>query len=489
MRDWLTLRAEATPTRTAMVDPGGEAVTYAALAARAEELAGRLSALGVGVEDHLGVLIRTCPAAVELVHAAARLGAVFIPLNVRETERELAATVDQADIDCLVCEAETEPTATAAFEGPVATVDAPSHGATDLATVTPETFEMPAWDQECPQALVATSGTTGGPKLVELTSWNLLSSAAASSWRLGVLPRDRWYCTLPIYHMGGLAPIYRSVLYGTAVVVGSPGSFDPERMLRELQQHNATCISLVPTMLRDLLDADEAGVMADLRFVLVGGAATPKALVERARKAGVAIHPSYGMTETASQIATATPTDTAVAPGSAGNPLLFTEVTVVNEDGSRCPAGEVGELVVRGSTVTPGYYGDPEATEAAFGPHGFHTGDAGYRDDEGRIWVVNRIGDRIVTGGENVDPGQVAAVLRDHPEVREAFVCGLDDERYGQRVAALLVGAEDTDAVEAFARERLAGYKLPRTWRVVDELPRTASGTVDRAAARDLFDD
>jgi O-succinylbenzoic acid--CoA ligase len=471
-----------------MVAPGGEAVTYAALDARAEELAGRLAALGVGVEDHLGVLARTRPATVELVHAAARLGAVFVPLNVRYTERELAATADRADLACLVCEAETE-AVTGPFDGPVATVDEPAHGARDLAAVTPETFEMPAWDRECPQALVATSGTTGGPKLVELTSWNLLSSAAASSWRLGVLPTDRWYCTLPTYHMGGLAPVYRSVLYGTAVVVGSPGSFDPDRVLRELRERDATCTSLVPTMLRDLLEADDEGVLAELRFVLVGGAATPKPLVERAREAGVAVHPSYGMTEAASQIATATPEDTAVAPGSAGNPLVFTEVAVVGEDGSVLPTGETGELVVRGSTVTPGYYGDREATEAAFGPHGFHTGDAGYRDDEGRLWVVNRLDDRIVTGGENVDPGEVAAVLREHPEVAEAFVCGLDDERYGQRVAALLVGSADAGVVEAFARERLAGHKLPRTWRVVDALPHTASGTVDRAAARALFDD
>ncbi|MFC7177502.1 class I adenylate-forming enzyme family protein [Halosegnis marinus] len=489
MRDWLALRAGATPTRTALVDARtGRATTYGALDARVEELAGRLSALGVGVDDHLGVVAGTRPAFLELVHAAARVGAVLVPLNARYTAAELRETAGRADVDALVCEADTEAAAVESFDGPVATLDDPAHGATDLAAVEPATFDVPAWDRDCAQALVATSGTTGGPKLVELTSGNLLASAAASSWRLGVLPADRWYCTLPMYHMGGLAPVYRSVLYGTAVVVGTPGSFDPERALAEMSEHDATGVSVVPTMARDLLDVDD-GALADLRFVLVGGAATPDALVERANEAGVPLHPSYGMTEAASQIATARPADTAAALGTVGHPLVFTEVTVTDGEGTVLPPGEPGEIVVSGSTVSPGYYGDEDATDEAFGPHGFHTGDAGYRDTEGRLWVLNRLDDRIVTGGENVDPGEVAGVLRDHPDVEEAFVLGLPDDRYGQRVAALVVGADDTAALESFARERLAGFKLPRTWRVVDALPRTASGTVDRAAARDLFGD
>ena len=168
---------------------------------------------------------------------------------------------------------------------------------------------------------------------------------------------------------------------------------------------------------------------------------------------------------------------------------VHVEVTVVDEAGAAVSTGSVGEVVVSGSTVTSGYYGAPEATAEAFGPHGFHTGDAGYRDEEGRLWILNRLDDRIVTGGENVDPGEVAATLREHPDVDDAFVLGLPDEEYGQRVAALLVGTDDVDDVESFARKQLAGFKLPRTWQVVDALPRTASGTVDRSAARARFDE
>jgi O-succinylbenzoic acid--CoA ligase len=490
MRDWLTLRADATPTRTAMINArSGEVVSYTTLDDRVETLAGRLSALGLDADDHLAVLARTRPAFVELVHAAARVGAVLVPINTRLTAEEVATIADRADVDLLVCESSTE-AATETFDGPVASLDTPNANACDLARVDPAPFEPVSWTRDRTQLMMATSGTTGGPKLVRLTTGNLAASAAASSWRLGVLSSDRWYCTLPMYHMGGLAPVYRSVLYGTAVVVATPGSFDPERALREMDAHDATGVSLVPTVLRDLLDADD-GILSDLRFALVGGAATPDELVDRAREAGVAVYPSYGMTEAASQIATARPADTERALGSVGTPLVFSEVSILTDDGDEVPVGESGEIVVSGATVTPGYYDDPEATERAFGPHGFHTGDAGYRDEDGRVWVLNRLDDRIVTGGENVDPGEVTGVLRNHPDVTDTFVLGLPDDRYGERVAAVVTGpldTDDVDSVESFARERLAGFKIPRTWRVVDDLPRTASGTVDREAVRDLFD-
>jgi O-succinylbenzoic acid--CoA ligase len=485
MRDWLAQRARVTPTATAVVDAAsGEAVTYAALDDRVEELAGRLSAFGLGVEDHLGVVAETATAYVELVHAAMRLGTVLVPLHARHTAEELADRGARADVSAVVCDATTEAVAVEAFDE-VATVDVPAHGATALADLDPATFDLPSWDSESPILLVSTSGTTGAPKVVGLTAWNLLCSAAASSWRLGVLPTDRWYCVLPMSHMGGLAPVYRSVLYGTAVVVATPGSFDPARALEEMRTHGVTGVSLVPTTFSRLLDAGE--FPDSLRFVLLGGAAAPDDLVQRALDRDVPVCPTYGMTEAASQIATARPEDVAASVGTVGNPLMFTDVTVVDENGVALPPGEHGELVVAGPTLTPGYYGDPSATAAAFGQHGFHTGDAGYVDTEGRVHVLNRLDDRIVTGGENVDPGEVADVLRTHPRVEDAFVTGLPDDEFGQRVAAVVAGQVTVDALDAHARESLAGFKLPREWTVVESLPRTASGTVDREAARALL--
>ncbi|MDZ7746099.1 MAG: AMP-binding protein [Halobacteriales archaeon] len=489
MRDWLAIRAHATPARTALVDAAsGESTSYGDLDDEVEHLAGQLAAFGVGVDDNLGVLAETRPAFVKLVHAANRLGAVLVPLNTRLTARELDAAIDSADVDFFVCTASTEATAVEAFDGPLATVDPPSEGARELSAIKPESFELGSWTRDCTAALLSTSGTTGGPKLVELTMGNLAASAAASSWRLGVLPDDCWYCILPMYHMGGLAPVYRSVLYGTSVAV-STGRFEPERSLAEMDRVGSTTTSLVPTMCRDLLAADEEDVLASLRFILVGGAPTPDSLVERAHAAGVSLYPSYGMTEASSQIATASPAQTQDALGTVGSPLMFTTVTIVGTDGVPVESGNAGEIVVSGATITPGYYGDSEATAEAFGPHGFHTGDAGYRDESGKLWILNRLTDRIITGGENVEPGEVAHVLRDHPDVEDAFVAGVPDDRFGQRVAALLVGPDSTDSVEQFARDRLAGFKIPRQWQLVETLPRTASGTVDRAAANRLLED
>lgn len=526
MRDWLAMRARATPTATALVDArSGEERTYAALDARVEELAGTFAALGVGVDDHLGVVAPPGATFVEVVHAAMRLGAVLVPLHERFTATELADRGAGTDLSAVVCDRTTEQTVVGAFrarpsgtdghDGPsgsdghdgssgsdddgssgtsghdgtrsvrVVSVDEPTAGATAVGSLPTESVDVPSWRPDATQVLLPTSGTTGEPKVVALTTGNLLYSAAASSWHLGVLPSDRWYCVLPMSHMGGLAPVYRSVLYGTAVVVTGSGEFDAPRALDEMRTHDVTAVSLVPATFSRLLDAGE--VPDSLRFVLLGGAPASEALVERALDRGVQVCPTYGTTETASQVATVRPGEAAAAPGSVGHPLLFVDVTIVDEDGSPVQPGDPGQLVVSGATVSPGYYGAPDATDEAFGPRGFHTGDVGYRDAAGRIHVVDRLDDRIVTGGENVDPAEVAEVLREHPAVEDAFVTGLPDETYGQRVAAVVAGDVTPAELDSHARTSLAAFKRPREWAVVDELPRTVSGTVDRDAARTLL--
>ncbi|WP_254830044.1 class I adenylate-forming enzyme family protein [Haloglomus salinum] len=519
MRDWLAHRTAATPGAAALRVAGGAAAaddgedgddgpaTYRELDDRVEELAGRLSAMGVGVGTHLGVCLPTRPAFVELVHATMRLGAVLVPLHARSTAQELAERALQADCGLVCGDAATEATVVAAAEHaadagtdlPVATIDTPREGATALADATPETYDLPAWSPGRRLCLLFTSGTTGDPKAVDLRMGNVLASATASAFRLGLDPADRWFDPLPMSHMGGLAPVYRSVCYGTAVALrGSDapeqqddgdgaaygvGGFDPEAALDAMHETGATCTSLVPTMLSRLLDAGD--LPDSLRFVLLGGAPASDELLERCAERDVPVAPTYGMTETASQIATARPSEARANPGTVGNPLFTTNVTVV-DSGAAVEPGERGELVVSGPAVTPGYYRDSTATERAFGPHGFHTGDAGYRDEDGRIWVLNRLDDRLNPGGETVDPGEVVDTLRAFPSIADAAVVGLPDPEFGERVAALVVadGAVEARALERHCRERLAGYKLPRTVGVTDALPRTASDTVDREAVR-----
>ncbi|MES3517086.1 MAG: AMP-binding protein [Natronomonas sp.] len=489
MRDWLAVRAGATPTATAVADGS----TYNDLNETVESLAGRLAACGVGVQDTLAVSLPTRPAFFRCVHAAQRVGAVLVPLDPRLTADEMRRRLDRVDPTAVVCGSPSESTVFDAVapmpaDPTVVSVDDSTAEATPLSRIDPESFDLPEWELEEPLVVPFTSGTTGEPSGVVLTLGNVLAGATASAFRLGLRPDDCWHVPLPMCHLGGLAPVYRSVLYGTTISV-ERGDFSPESTIEQLEGSDATCVSLVPTMLRRLLDAGGETTLSDLRFVLLGGAGCPPELLERAQDLGVPVAPTYGMTETASQIATARPTEAESTPGSVGHPLMFAEVRVVDETGGIADTGESGEIFVEGPMVTPGYL-DEDRTAAAFGPRGFRTGDRGHRDSDGRLWVHGRVDDRIVTGGEVVDPAEVTAVLREHRAVEDAAVIGLSDDEWGERVAAAVTGSADldTEALYDHCRDRLADYKRPKELVVIAEIPRTASGTVDRQALEAVFD-
>jgi len=482
-RDFLTHRADTTPTRTALVDAAdGTETTYREYDAAVDAVAAGLdAAAGDSGAAPVAALVDTRPAVGRLLYGAMRTGRPLAPLNVDLDGETLAAQLDSLDPAVLVCERATEQLATAVADCPVRTLDEPATAdaaALDQPERSPSVTPV-EFGRQRTALILFTSGTTSDPKGVRLTAGNLVASATASAFRLGVLPDDRWLVCLPTYHMGGLAPLVRAALYGTAAVVQR--EFDPEETAQVVADHDVTGVSLVPTMCRRLVDAGWAPDDA-LRFVLLGGGPAEPDFVERCHDRGIPVCPTWGMTETASQIATARPDTAARYPDSVGEPLVNTSVTVL-ADGAPVDPGERGELVVSGPTVTPGYL-DEAATEAAVSAHGFHTGDLGYRDEDGRLWVVGRADDRIVTGGENVTAGTVAAAIRDCPGVEDAAVVGLPDEEWGQRVAALVVGATDAAAVRDHCRDELAPYEVPKTVRVVESLPRTPSGTVDREAVR-----
>ena len=487
-RDPLAHRVAATPERTALVDTAdGTAWTYRELDRAVDGVA---AALGPG--GPVGTLVDTRVAFVTLVHAAMRTGRTLVPLNVQLPAAGLADQAERAGVELLVCERDTERTARGVAPGPVASVDPPRSEGVDRLTPGAErgadsgaecTPSGPAPLSPSDTAVVMfTSGTTGVPKGVRLTVGNLVWSAVASAFRLGVAPGDRWLCCLPMYHMGGLAPALRCALYGTSLAI-QPG-FEAERTPGVIDEYGVTGVSLVPTQLRRLL---EAGWEPPAAFgaVLLGGAPAGEGLLDRARDRGVPVYPTYGTTETASQVATATPAQAAEHPGTVGQPLAVTDVTVL-ADGDPAGPGEVGELVVGGPTVTPGYL-DDDRTADAVGRYGFHTGDLGYRDGAGRLWVEGRVDDAITTGGETVYPATVVDALREHPDLADAAVVGLPDEEWGERVATLVVpdGDVDPEGVRGFCRGRVADYAVPKTVGFAETIPRTASGTVDREAVRE----
>ena len=323
-----------------------------------------------------------------------------------------------------------------------------------------------------------------------LSLGNFFYSANASAYRLGLQPDDLWLCALPLYHVGGLSILLRSCLYGTAVSLKP--RFEVAEVARTLSNDPVTLVSLVPTMLYRLLEHPNFQPNEALRLVLLGGAAASEELLKKAAVRGLPVATTYGLSEACSQVTTARFEKARAKPGTVGKPLIFTEVKVVDSDDREVAAEAIGEVLVRGSSVMQGYL-DAVATAEALRDGWLHTGDLGYLDAEGDLFIVQRRADLIVTGGENVYPAEVERVLANHPQVAEACVVGVPHPEWGQQVAAAVVpkASNDDDRLlsdlKNLCRESLAGYKQPRAFLLLAELPRTPSGKPRREELRAQF--
>lgn len=483
--DWLAARAQASPDAPALII-GERQWTFAELDALVSRFCGRQSAAGVRPGEHVAVLLPNSPAAVASVFALARLGCVLVPLNTRLTAAEIAWQTQRADCAWLIASPGTVAQAGDVPDTVVRLVVATEPDAFERwAGDTPAQHLPPAPEMNAVQAIVFTSGTTGFPKGAMITYANHFWSAIGSAFRLGVHTDDRWLACLPLYHVGGLAVLFRSCLYGTAVILHD--GFYPAAVRHSLRNQAATLVSLVPTMLNRLLHENLSATEApSLRLILLGGAAATADLLAEARAAGLPVAATYGLTEAASQVATLMPTSANDKPGSAGRPLLFTTISIVDDRGLALPAGSAGEIVVSGPTVMAGYYGDGDSTSLAIRNGRLFTGDIGYLNADGDLWVLDRRADLIVSGGENVYPAEVERILRQHPAVALACVVGLPHPDWGQQVAAVVTlrspGAATAEDLLAHCRRYLAGYKQPRVILFDDALPQTASGKVQRRA-------
>lgn len=490
MRPALARRAELTPDGVAL-EIGRERVAFADLANGAFALARALLARGLGRGDVLAVALWNGRAFVECFHAASLCGAIFLPLQARAAAAELAFALRDARARLLVHGGGDVGSAAreAATQAGVEALAAPEHAAESLGL----SFALPARhvgqplvesiDPAATQAVLYTSGTTGRPRGVCLRYESFAWNAAATALHLGALPSDRGLVCLPLFHVGGLAQLVRSALSGSALVIHE--RFDAERASDALDRSAVTGVSLVPTMLGRMLDVRRDRPLPDtVRCVLLGGAAAPPALLARARAAGVPVAPSYGLTEATSQVATLPPG--ASRSGAAAPPLPGVEIRIEGEDGEVLAPGSEGEICVRGPNVMSGYLGLPDESARALRGGWLHTGDVGVLDRLGWLRVLDRRSDLVVSGGENVYPAEVEAVLLDHPDVREAAVAGEPDADLGRRVLAAVVlrpGATVApEALREFCRGRLSGYKVPRRFTFVAELPRTGSGKILRRA-------
>jgi o-succinylbenzoate---CoA ligase len=423
---WLPRAARAHPARPALND-----LTYRELDAAADRAARVLAARGAGPGCRVALALPPGAAFAVALHATQRLGALAVPIDLRLTADERPAgdvTVD-----------EQHP-----LEGGAELPPAPAPAGHELGR---------------PAILVHTSGTSGAPKPVALTYGNWLWSALGSGVALGVAREERWLCTLPLSHVGGLSILMRSAIYATTALVHA--RFETDRVLHALRHDGVTVVSLVPTTLARLLDAGLRDPPA-LRCALIGGGPVAPELLRRARDAGVPVAQTYGLTEACSQVTTARPGD---EQPDAGPPLFCTRVRIAGD----------GEILVAGPTL------------ASAGPGGWHpTGDLGNLDGDGRLRVTGRKADTIVTGGENVAPTEVEAVLAEHPAVAEAAVHARPDPDWGEAVVATVVlrdgmRADPADLL-AHCTARLARFKVPKDVRFAAALPRTRSGKLLRRA-------
>lgn len=422
---WLLRAATRRPDTTALVTDDG-ALTYAQLDRAAADTARRLHGLGVRAGDRVALALPPGRPFVETFWGILRLGAVVVPVDGRLGKGERAAQTVGARL----------------------VVDAPPAGDGDPATPLVATQDL-----DDVAVVVHTSGTTSAPRPVPLTYGNWLWSAIGSAAALGHPADERWLCTLPLSHVGGLSILVRSVIAATTAVVRP--RFDAAAVAAELAAPGGpTIVSLVPTTLSRVLDAGLRDPPA-LRWVLLGGAPIPRALLDRAAAAGVAVASTYGLTEACSQVATA------------GTPLFCTRVRLSAE----------GEILVSGPTVA----GSTATTRPELA-----TGDLGRWDDDGRLVLVGRAAETIITGGENVAPAEVEAVLEAHPAVREAGVYGRPDAEWGEAVVAAVVlrpgAAADEGQLQAHCARELARFKVPKAIRFTDALPRTPSGKLRRTA-------
>jgi fatty-acyl-CoA synthase len=489
--------AQRAPERPAVRD-ASLTLSYAAFDERCARAAGALLARGVSRGERVALLLGNRSATLEAVLAAARLGAIAVPLNTRLAPPEVAEQLDDARPALLLHEAGLAPLAEAACAA---------------ARRAPPRLDVPAWEDaaaaaaphheiapvspEDPMILMYTSGTTGVPKGALLPHRKTLYNCRNAGAFFRLTEADRVLVVVPLFHSFGLSILSLPALWAGASLLLQP-RFDAEAVWRAVAEERITFLGGVPTMFPPLLEALDRAQPdhASVRFLFTAGAAIPVDVIHAFAARGLALKQGFGQTET-SILCCLDAADAVRKAGSVGRPVAHAELRIVRREDLACPpaewrdcaAGESGEIVVRGPITMTGYWERPEATAETLRDGWLLTGDLGRFDAEGFVTLDGRSKELFISGGENVYPRQVEAVYEAHPSLREVAVVGVPDLRWGEVGCAYVVlrpGAHlDAEELTRFGRERLAAFKVPRRFVAVPELPRTASGKVQKHRLRD----
>ncbi|WP_020667486.1 acyl-CoA synthetase [Amycolatopsis nigrescens] len=494
---WPARRALMTPDRVAFVF-GDRSITYAEFAVRTAKLAFRLRAAGVGLGTRVAYLGPNHVAFAETMFATHLLGGIFVPLNFRLAAPEISYLLADSGATVLIYGPECAEVVRGIAERPVRVV-----ALTDPA---PGEFAYEPWLEEGSEGdaapidvpvrlddtalILYTSGTTGRPKGAMLTHGNLVWNTCNLLVGVDLAADDRTLISAPLFHVAALNQTLLPTFIKGGCSVLMPG-WDVDTCYHLIEKLGITWMFGVTTMFAELAgsprwaDAD----LSSLRTVMSGGAAVPESLIRTYQERGLVFCQGYGMTETAPGATFLEASESLRKVGSAGVPVFFTQVRVVRPDLTDTAPGEPGEVLVKGPNVTPGYWRNPDATAESRTEDGwFRSGDVGVTDDEGHLYLVDRVKDMFISGGENVYPAEVENVIFEHPAVAEVAVVGVPDEKWGEVGKAFVVcrpGLRLTrDELREFLRPRLAKYKIPAQLELLDALPRTGSGKVRKAGLR-----
>ncbi|WP_047983648.1 o-succinylbenzoate--CoA ligase [Ornithinibacillus californiensis] len=475
---WLTKQAFLSPNQPAMELVDGTTISFSELMNKSQSFAKQLASLGVNKGSHIGILSNNHPTMIVAVHALSYLGAVAVLLNTRLTAEELNYQVKDADVHTVITQDNL--------------IDQAKELKVDLVNSFSQVESKPQLEIELlteinlddPFTIIYTSGTTGFPKGVIHSYGNHWWSAVGSALNLGLTESDKWLAVLPFFHVGGLSIFLKSVIYGMPVYLLE--RFDEQVVLNAIQNRGVTIASVVTVMVQRILELlKDNQFPSHFRCMLLGGGPAPVPLLEKAKEKSIPVFQSFGMTETSSQVVTLSPRDALEKIGSAGKALFPAQIQIKD-----CEPEEIGEILVKGPMVTKGYYNNQEANQNSFNDGWLSTGDLGYVDDEGFLFVVDRRKDLIISGGENIYPSEIESVLLAFDGIKEVGVTGKPDDHWGQVPIAFIVPNNNTISKEEilnFAQQKLAKYKLPKEIHIINSLPRNASNKLLRNKLLDLL--
>lgn len=504
--NWATIQSVRNGGRPALIDETtGAVTTYRELESRTNRLADALSRNGVRKGDRVAMLMLNSPQMMEVYFAAAKLGAIAVPVNFRLTPREVSFILGDSGAIALFTSTNLVPVAEAALADspgvrlhvtiPTAAERAAGDGGqfeTLLEAGSPERVVRDVAETDvC--VIMYTSGTTGVPKGAMLTHRNFFYNACnAFGFGSGIGRDDVTISAAPLFHIGALGVHTLPFLYigGTVVITEM---FTPEGWLAAAERYRVTKAFNVPAMWAAIAQAVPAHErdLSSLTFAVTGGAPCPIPVIRAMQGHGVQFTEGFGMTETSPSAACLAPEDVLSKAGSIGRPVNHVEFRIVDVEDRDVPVGTVGELCVQGPSVFVGYWNRPAETADALRGGWFHTGDMARVDEEGFYTLVDRKKDMVITGGENVYPIEVEKVIYEHPDVAEVAVIGVPDQQWGERVTAIVVPKPGTsltpDELREWTRERIAHFKAPRVVEFVDELPRNATGKILKRSLREKW--